>query len=116
MPQVNFSQSDIESLASKLDELGAVLTEKERGLLTAVFGLAATAFSGAASEAESGGVSLQPVAAFTDAKVSLPSRLPRLSDSLRGAFTPGAGGKFTIRNGGLNESVAVGGTTVTWSN
>lgn len=115
MTEINLDQRDIENLAGKLDEFSAVLSDKEKALLHAVFGLASTALNRASGEAESGGVQMRELSSFADAKVRLPQTVPRLSDSFRDSFKPGGKGRFTIGRGSEVADVSVGGTTVTWT-
>lgn len=115
MTDINLNQRDIESLAGKLDEFSAVLTDKEKALLHSVFGLASTALNQAGSEAESGGVQMRELASFSDAKVRMPQSMPTLSDAFRNSFKPGGKGRFTIGRGAEVMDVSVGGSTVTWT-
>lgn len=116
MSDVQLSQGDIDSLAGKLDEFSAVLTDKEKALLQAIFGLAGTALGEASSEAEGGGARMAALATFSDARISLPTKLPSMSDAFRGSFRPGRVGRFDITaSGGELASVSVGGSTVTWT-
>jgi hypothetical protein len=115
MADLSLDPRDIESLASKLDEFGAVLTDKEKALLAAAFGLASTALSQAGSEAESGGVQIGAIASRADSKVQMPQSAPSLSAAFRKSFTAGKPGRFTIGRGGEVADVSVGGTTVTWT-
>lgn len=115
MPDIQLSQGDIDSLASKLDEFAAVLTDKEKALLQAVFGLAGTALGEASGEAEAGGTQMRGIATFSNAKIAMPTKLPNMSDAFRGSFMPGKVGRFDIGGAGQLATIAVGGTTVTWS-
>ena len=116
MAEISISQQDIDSIARKLDDFGDVLSENERGVLLAIFGLAATAIGSASSESEAAGNPItHSIASFSDTRLSFSGRLPRLSDGFQNAFRPGAAGRFKIGSIGTVADVAVGGTTVTWS-
>lgn len=116
MADINLDPRDIEDLAGKLDEFSAVLSDKEKALMSAVFGLASTALQQASSEAESGGARMRELPSFADAKVALPQTMPRLSDAFRNSFKPGSMGRFTIGGrGGQVADISVGGSTVTWT-
>lgn len=115
MADIKLNQNDIDSLAGKLDEFAAVLTDKERALMHSIFGLASTSLNQAGSEAESGGVQMREIAAFSDAKVRIPQSMPSLSDAFRNSFKPGSKGRFTIGRGQEVMDVSVGGSTVTWT-
>jgi len=85
MASVKVTQDDVESIARKLDELSAALTEREIAVLQGVFGLV--------------GQSIDQLAAASPATTApeLPAKLPPLSTGFRQAFEHGVGTKFTVQ-------------------
>lgn len=108
MAEQSVSPAELSALAKKLDELGDVLTEKERSLLLAVFKLAATtiesrlqgASTGAGGQTESGRRAMGP---------GSQSALPALSEGFRNAFRPLGNRDFALRD---NLSAAAGGVGI----
>ncbi|SRR5579883_1967068 len=82
MPKINVTAQDIDSVATKLDALGGSLSESQRALLLAVFGLARNTLS-----AQSG----KPVApaGHGPAAISTSGALPSLSEAFKRTFSPG---------------------------
>jgi hypothetical protein len=108
MAATTVTQDEITSLAAKLDQLGAVLSDKERSLLLAVFRLASTAIAsrtghGGATgfggkETESGGRM-----AMGDLAGSM-----SLSEGFAGAFRAVGQGSLVLDNAGLAAAGGVG--------
>lgn len=103
MPDIRIKQSDVESLARKLDEISDVLTVDERNLLSAVFKIASTMLSRGKSAGETEGATRpaagrEPVAspaaavavtpAATTAATTVAAAGPKLSAGFREAFQP----------------------------
>ena len=76
--EVQVTRSEIQQLASKLDEFGEVLTEKERAVLLYAFNLLKKDLRGKDGGGQSGGG----------------SKLPPLSAAFNSAFTPGGAAGF----------------------
>ena len=80
--EVIVTQADVDDIAKKLDEFGAVLNDREKAVLLGVLGLAAEGIN-AASQAASG-------------SSSSTAPLPSLSSGFRNAFQRGVGSRFRI--------------------
>jgi hypothetical protein len=99
------SQSDIDDLAAKLDQLSEVLTAEEVALLLAIFSIAGQSIAANA----------KPVAPAPEPKPK-EAQLPKLSAAFKAAFKAGTTGTYSL--GGESEmasSVSVGGSCVTWT-
>jgi hypothetical protein len=94
--EVIVTQADIDDIAKKLDEFGAVLNEREKAVLLGVLGLAADGIEKAA-------------AAAPPAPPKGASSVPSLSSGFRNAFQKGVGTRFTI-NPSQSESTTVKGS------
>lgn len=123
MAETRVTQRDIDALAKKLDDLEDVLSETERALLAAVFGLAGTALAEAASsQTEAAGPEfasgVRDFSTFTSTQVETTgASLPRLSDAFMSAFDARTAGNFRFSMPGQEVStISVGGETITWSN
>lgn len=139
MTQVVVGYEVLGSLAAKLDEFSAVLTEQEKAVLLGIFGMANTALS-SASQTESarrqteGGrfavsgatgtaapaAASAPAASAAVAAAPVMGSLPKLSDAFKNTFTAGTPGAFKFGGAGpLADSVdvSVGGACVSvgWS-
>jgi hypothetical protein len=97
--EVIVNQADIDGIAKKLDQFGAVLNDREKTVLLGVLGLAADGINKVAAAA--------PVAPPGGSGAS---SLPPLSAGFRNAFRKGVGSKIKI-DSSQAESVE-GGTTV----
>jgi hypothetical protein len=93
--QVVVTQADIDDVASKLDEFGAVLNDREKAILLGVFSLAAGGISKAAQSAGT-----------PQSGTSAQSSVPSLSAGFRTAFQKGVGTRFTV-DSGQTEAVGV---------
>jgi hypothetical protein len=107
MADQSVTQADLANLASKLDEVADVLTDKEKTLLLAVFKLAGEAIAArvqsapAAGQKESG--SMRPgTAGATLARSTV------LSDGFKGAFQSVGKADFNLRSGVDNVASGVG--------
>jgi len=88
MGDFEFTAEDLDGVARKLDEVGEQLTEKERGIMLAVFQLAGdrvTSGEGVGDDVRR--VPKRPPVFSFNADSD---RLPRLSEGFRGSFDPGA--------------------------
>jgi hypothetical protein len=89
------TQAEINSLAQKLDELGDVLSEKERAVLLAIFKLAGNAISArvqggaGGGQTESGGLGPRAPGGMSGG--------PALSAGFRGAFQSLGSTDFNLR-------------------
>ncbi|WP_437625295.1 hypothetical protein [Sorangium sp. So ce1151] len=102
MQQIVITKEDLDGISRKLDEFGAVLTERERTVLLATFGIAAQAIAQASKGAA-------PV------KAGAAAPLPPLSVGFRKAFESGVGTRFTLEDvSGDAESVR--NVQVDWGN
>ena len=93
MPEILITQQEIETLASKFDQME--LTDKERALLSGIFTLASDLITRAPD------ISEKPVVArdsSTEATVTVyvEDPLPSLQDQFREAFSPGIVGNRGI--------------------
>lgn len=113
MGNKTISQTDIDRLATKLDEFSQVLTNDEQALLLGLLGVAESALSQASSQVEAGSISAEAAATTLVA----PAKLPRLSEGLKSAFTVGGlvRGIGGLGGGEVQDSIGVGGTCVTWT-
>jgi hypothetical protein len=96
---IKIKQDDIDALARKLDELGEVLTPKERGILLAVFKLASAQLAKqAGKESESAGIMVPTINAISG--LGSLANVPSLSSAFKDAFKPldpgGVGGLAAI--------------------
>jgi len=91
---VTVTQADVDDMASKLDQFGAVLNDREKAVLLGIFGLAAQAISD-----EVRGSTSTP---------AQPSSLPSLSSGFRAAFQKGLGTRFRFGSS-QSESTTVKG-------
>lgn len=122
MTDQTVTQADLSSLSKKLDDLGDVLSANERGLLLAVFNLAAHALqakmraSGGAGggvsgrgETESGDGGLGRSTVGGGVSAQLPAAaLPSLSEGFKNAFRPIGNNAFTIKD----TNIAAGGVGI----
>jgi len=92
MADVTVTQSDLANLARKLDELGAVLTEKERALLLAVFRLAAASIASKLQTTQTESGSAGPVTG------PVTPNIPPLSGGFREAFSPLGSSSFSVND------------------
>jgi hypothetical protein len=89
--EIAVTQQDINNIAKKLDEFGAVLSERERSLLLGIFGLAGKELRARISQAD-----------------GHPAQ-HGLASGFRDAFQPGIGGKLTLaENETEGGSVGIG--------
>ncbi len=89
--EVQVSREEIRQLASKLDEFGEVLTDKERAILLYAFGLLRKDFAQKGGGGQGGG-----------------GKLPRLSEAFNSAFTPGGAAGFGSEAERTNVTGTVG--------
>jgi hypothetical protein len=106
MAELSVSPADLSALSKKLDDLGDVLTDKERSLLLAVFKLAATAIQSRVQGA-SGGASQQTGTGPQTESGRLAS-VPALSEGFRNAFKPLGNADFALRDNLSNAAGGVG--------
>lgn len=99
MPELQISQSDIESLGRKLGALEPQLSRDERALLLSILWLAAIAMGGAGAEAPF--VSRVP-GQQASVTVEVRGSLPSIQDQFANAFTPGVS-----ETGGAAAAVSV---------
>ena len=85
MDLIEVTQQDIDDLAKKLDEFSAVLTDRERGVLYGVLGMAGKSIE----ELIRAGEPTTPTTA--------PTAVPPLSAQFKDAFENGVGTRFRIR-------------------
>lgn len=117
MPEQRLTIEEITQLANRLDQVGEGLSEKERAILLAVFGLASASLSGAVAQAE-GNVSPDSVGPYPllDASIDVPSTgLPSLSEGFLGAFTEGSPAQIFAPGEQVRDSVSVDGGIVSWT-
>jgi hypothetical protein len=99
--EVIVTQADIDDLATKLDEFGAVLNDREKAIMIGVLELAGQGVAAAASKAAA-----NPPTPSTTA-------VPPLSVGFRDAFKQGVGTRFRIDDSAQTESTTVkGGVSV----
>ncbi|AKJ03248.1 hypothetical protein ATI61_11883 [Archangium gephyra] len=118
------SPVEIEEMAKKLDKLGSQLSDNERALLVAVFGMASSAISDATKKVE------EHLGAPVAGKLNKPDqfdlgksetgKLPPLSQAFKESFSPGTAGRFALEGGNQfkdSVDVSVGGicVSVSWS-
>jgi len=84
MAELEFRSEDIGQLASKLDEIGGNLDEREQAMMLAVFQLAADQLR--TSTGDVGGGRFKPNA--QGFKVTTARELPSLADGFRTSFQP----------------------------
>ena len=105
MADLTISQTDLANLAKKLDEIGDVLSEKERSVLLAIFKLAglsiASKVQGADSSQKESGMR---ASALTRAS---------LSEGFKGAFQSIGAADFSLRND-INNAAGGVGIGVVW--
>jgi hypothetical protein len=99
MPDLQITADQMKNLASKLDELGAVLSDNERAVLVAVFGMAASAVANATkgAQTESGenvAARFASPSSFTLRKGSGAGQ--KLSVAFLGSFNPSGASSFTV--------------------
>lgn len=87
MPDMQISQSDIESLGQKLGRLEPELSENERALLSFVLSVASAAISHSGAE---GSVVSRESDQETPVVVRIEGHLPSIRDQFTNAFIPGA--------------------------
>ena len=97
--EVIVTQADIDDIAKKLDEFGAVLNDRERAVLLGVLGLAADGIEKAAAGAP------PPPPPATGG-----STIPSLSSGFRNAFQKGVGTRFTIDPSQTEKNTTVKGS------
>ena len=101
---IKIKQDDIDALAGKLDELGEVLTTKERGILLALFQLASAQLAEQAGiESESAGRMVPKINAISG--LGNLGKMPALSSTFKDAFKPFTPGG--IGNKAIDISVGV---------
>jgi hypothetical protein len=104
MESLTITQTDISNLADKLDELGAVLTDKENQVLLAVFKLASLEVNrriqgtGSTGQQTESGASAAPVRAISTAK---------LSTEFKGTFASVGASSFAL-SGATTKASGVG--------
>jgi len=103
MTTVIVTQNDIESLAEKLGEFSAVLTEREQAILEGVIGLVGRSIDDLATAA--------PRAALRDPAPAA-SELPPLSAGFREAFEHGVGATFSVAPSEAEGVNVTGGVTI----
>lgn len=118
------SPAEIEEMAKKLDKLGSQLSDNERALLVAVFGMASTAIADATKKVE------EHLGAPVAGKLNKPDqfdlgktengKIPPLSQAFKESFSPGTAGRFALEGSNLIQDsidVSVGGICVSvgWS-
>ena len=89
MAEFEFTADDLDRVAGQLDDVGEQLSDKERGILLAVFQLAADRVAAGGDIGDTdvrGGSPAEAVYRFSAGS----ERLPRLSEGFRGSFEPGA--------------------------
>jgi hypothetical protein len=89
--RIKIAQEDIDNVAVKLDEFASVLSDREKAVLTAVFGLA-------------GGTIQQWVASGRQTQSGSAPATPPLSAGFREAFSNGVGTTFTIEEDTTSEA------------
>jgi hypothetical protein len=96
---IKIKQDDIDALSRKLDELGEVLTPKERGILLAVFMLASAQLAKQAGKESESALRMVPTINAISGAGSL-ANVPSLSSAFKDAFKPltpgGVGGAQAI--------------------
>jgi hypothetical protein len=102
------TQSDIDGLATKLDQFGTILTPKETMIM-----LGALEYAGQAIKATTAATPSGPDPTPTQPKTGL----PRLSDGFRNAFKTGVGSTFDFEVGQTEDVSGSGqvGGSVTWT-
>jgi hypothetical protein len=98
------TQSDVDDIAQKLDEFGAVLNDREKVILLATLALAG---QGIAKAAQAATPEKSPSPA--------PPTLPSLSSGFRNAFQKGIGSHFSTNQTDQTEKIS-GTAGITWSN
>ena len=93
--EVIVTQADVDDIAKKLDEFGAVLNDREKAVLLGVLGLAAEGIDAASQAASASSSSTAP--------------LPSLSSGFRNAFQKGVGTRFRV-GASQTEATSVKGT------
>lgn len=101
MQQITITMQDVDGISRKLDEFAVVLTDRERAVMLAMFGIAAQTISRTKT-----GVAAKPGEA---------AALPPLSVGFRKAFEAGVGTKFTLEDVG-GEAEKVRNVQVDWGN
>lgn len=84
MAEMVIRQADIDSLGQKLEDLSEQLSDAEKALLVAMFGLARTALDAGSEMAEVSGFGMSD-----GVTVSQPRGMPSVSSAFGGAFSAG---------------------------